>query len=440
MTVNAAGRRVFVGPVEIAGIGGELAAGLNELGVKADVVLAHVHPFAYRETRDGWLLRMWQRLGATRAFFPRRHVLRKALLVALHGLCGWLVLMACMRKYDAFLFLSAQTITNSRLELLLLRWLGKKLIFIYVGSDARPPFMDGGPVSRLPVDPKARASALVDATRRRKQLMKFQESQADFVVNAPATAQFNEKPFINWFSMGIPKSIDVSPVSRPPREGPVRVLHCPSNPALKGSARIRDAVQALQDKGLAVELVEITGVAHARVLDELRQCDIVVDQLYSDTPMAAFATEAAFFARPTIVGGYFSAVAGDYINDGDMPPTLFVPPEEIQSALEQLVLDRTQRESLGMAAYRFVADRWASRAVASRYLQLLEGRPDSSWWCDPAHIVYVQGYGLSEQDAASLAQAMLATAGDASLQISDKPALLAAVHDLAARAPSGVSG
>ena len=48
------------------------------------------------------------------------------------------------RRYDAFVFLYGETITNTGFELTLLRWLGKRTVVVFVGSDARPPYIDGG--------------------------------------------------------------------------------------------------------------------------------------------------------------------------------------------------------------------------------------------------------------------------------------------------------
>ena len=40
------------------------------------------------------------------------------------------------------------------------------------------------------------------------------------------------------------------------------------------------------------------------ILAELARCDFVIDQLYSDYPLPGLATEAAWFGKPTVVGGY----------------------------------------------------------------------------------------------------------------------------------------
>ena len=84
----------------------------------------------------------------------------------------------------------------------------------------------------------------------------------------------------------------------------IRILHSPSSPEVKGTYLIRQAINALKAKGYPIDYVEIMGKPNTVVIAELEKCDFIVDQLYSDTPMSGFATEAAFFGKTAVVGGY----------------------------------------------------------------------------------------------------------------------------------------
>ena len=133
--------------MEIAGVAQGLTAGLRLLGVDARLMLSTPHPFKYGARADSWMLRVWQRMGAARNRTSNPRLLRKLLLVARHDTWGWLVLLQAVFRFDAFIFLYVQTCTNSRAELWLLRRLKKKIVFVYAGSDSRPPYVDG---SRFP--------------------------------------------------------------------------------------------------------------------------------------------------------------------------------------------------------------------------------------------------------------------------------------------------
>ena len=72
-----------------------------------------------------------------------------------------------------------------------------------------------------------------------------------------------------------------------------RILHAPSNPNFKGTEEIRDTIKCLKNENIDFEYIEITNASNEKVLAELNACDLVIDQLYSDTPMATLAAEAA---------------------------------------------------------------------------------------------------------------------------------------------------
>ena len=55
------------------------------------------------------------------------------------------------------------------------------------------------------------------------------------------------------------------------------------------------------NEGLPLEYVEIVGQPNDIVLAEIARSAFVIDQLYSDTPMAGFAAEAARLGKPAIV-------------------------------------------------------------------------------------------------------------------------------------------
>lgn len=414
--------RIFVGPLEIAGIGAGWVQGLRDQGVHADLVCAQSHRFDYgNEPAPARVTRWWMHWGNERARVPRSRPLAKGFAAAMQHALSWAVLAWSMARYDAFVLLYGESITNTRLELPLLRAFGKKVVVVFVGSDARPPYIDGGwfPADR-PCDP----AALRRAARRQQRKVSRLERQADLCVNARATAHFHRKPFVDWFALGIPRR--ASPGAAAPAVPPramLRLLHCPSHPVLKGTARIGEAVARLRARGLPLELVTIDGRPHAEVLEALRTCDLALDQYYSDTPMAAFATEAASLGCAVLVGGYAAACEGGARSALPAPPTRFVHPDAFESALEALATDGAARAALAERARSFVAEHWSPAAVAGRLLCMLRGDIPAAWWCDPSEVAYLQGCGLAEQVVRDRVRALVERFGATALCLEDKPAL-----------------
>lgn len=423
-------RRVFIGPVEIAGIAAGIAHGLRARQVDARLMLSTPHPFKYGDGPDCWLTRVWQGIGAARAATPRRHLLRKTLYSLAHALWGWVVFAHVVASFDACIYLFGETITNSEFELWLLKRLGKRIIFIYVGSDSRPPYMNGVQFPGSVSEGLRQALWLYVLARRTKRRIRLHERYADYLVNSPATAHFHERPYINWFAMGIPRtSIDEPEHSHsvPARTGPVRVLHSPSNPRVKGTAEILAALDRLREKGHLFEFIKIEGMSNEVVLRGLARCDFVVDQLYADTPLAVFATEAAILGKPAVVGGYFADSVPQCLSESELPPSMFVSPRQLESAIERLLVDTDFRQALGARAKQFVLTHWGLSCVADRYLRLLNGDVPSSWWCDPASVNYLSGCGLPEERTKRLVALLVDRFGASALQLDDKPALKAAL-------------
>lgn len=407
------GVKVFLGLYEVAGYYTRLREGFAELGIECCQVDLTDHPFKYDEEKPQrlakWLRAAFRRREAT----PRRQVFSKILWIALQTA----LLIYTILKYDVFVF-AANSQFWRFLHLPIIRWLGKKIVYVSHGTDARPLYMSHKGVGMSPCD-------IVRRTRDQKEVSRGIERYADAIVDLRTVSQFREGPLIDFLRVGLPQGKSVQSLEdSPPRiRAGIRVLHSPSLPKAKGTALIRDAIQRLEAKGYEIEFVEVIGQPHAVVRQELKKCDFVVDQLYSDTPMAGFAAEAAAFGKPAIVGGYAGALTRDTVASGSLPPSHYCLPEEVESAIERLIVDATYRVELGRRAKDFVDSNWTSRNVAERYVRIARGDVPADWLYDPRKVCYVYGAGISKDQARALIRSVIEIGGKESLQVSDKPLL-----------------
>lgn len=422
--------RVCVGVMEVSGLASGLVTGFRALGLHADLVLGYKHPFGY-ETFGGVssVANLWARVGGLRSASKRFFL--KAFWVLLHRVIGWFIFIRCIPSYDVFIFTFGQSFTGGKLELRLLRLLGKKVIFIYAGSDSRPPYLDGGVV---PLDLDSGAVARIARMARKKfRMVRFQEKYADYVINSPSSAQFHSKKFINWFSMGVPvSSVGLECNSSRSSGGVIRILHSPSNPLAKGSDLISSAIESLSRKGYRVELILVSGQPNSVVRDLIKSCDFVVDQVYSDSPMAVFAAEAASLAKPAVVAGYYAKKISSVVPPEDMPPSLYVMPDELELAIERMISSPEFREALGRKAYEFISCRWSCIEVAKRYSSLLTGDVPEAWYFDPSALNYVGGWGISIQRIKFVVSQIIEKYGAEALCLDDQPILKGELCQLAA--------
>jgi len=422
--------RFFLGVAEIGGYYRDLQRGLEELG--HDAVFVDLHPQVYRYEAQlepsrpaAARFAIWTARRDTET--PRNHTIRKVVWRVTSRAARVPLFLWAIATRDVFVYSFATSFFGFR-ELPLLRLLGKRTIFVFHGSDSRPPYLDG---SDMAFDRGLTIEECIALARRKKDTVRTIERYADVIVSNPLSSQLHERPVASFLAIGIPRRAAVG-VDRTAADGDaVRIVHSPTHPEAKGTPAIRTAVDRLRSLGLAVDYVEVTGRPNADVLAELARCDIAVDQLYSDTPLAGFAAEAASFGKPVVVGGYGRDAMIDALAETPFPPVCFCEPEELDKALEQLARDAGARATLGAQARSFLEQHWERREVAARFVRLAEGTAPASWFRDPHDLLYTAGLGLSSERLREILHAVVDSGGREALCVQDKPELERRLLDLA---------
>lgn len=430
-------QRVFIGMTEVAGYYSNLERGLRSLGVDARFFDLSPNPLRFSSRGIlGTLKRPATRASNLRSADPRSlRGIAFRIAAAGYRLVAGVVRIGlfgvAVARYDVFIFHGLDSFLGYR-DLPILKKLGKRVIYVFTGSDHRPPYLNGKWVRR---SGSHDLSWLAEESRRFADRVAIIERYADCIVAHSASAQFHERPFVQFLAIGIPfeppEGDNLDDVVADTSSDRIRILHCPTDPVSKGSDTIRSVIEALRSEGHEIEYVEIAGRPNAEVLDAIRTCDLVVDQLWSDTPMAGLATEAAFFGKPTVVSGYFARDARADLGDGLMPPTSFCPPDGLQDGIRRLIEDRDLRLDLGRRAQAFVTERWTPQAVAARFLRLIDDDVPAEWLYDPMRLRYVLGFGLPEEMVRNAVRTVLQTTGPEGLKVAHNRELEARLLALA---------
>ncbi len=415
--------RVFLGLREVAGFSGRLKKGFEENNVKC--LLLNLRGDAYRHNPDfgqpvSIAAQKLQQAARAFASTPAGLLCRIAFLILRVA-----ILVFSLIYYDAFVFVSGESIFSLR-ELFLYRLAKKRVIFIFLGSDGRPLFLNGFVASR------ARGIAPEECylrSRKQKERIRRIEKYADIVISHPPSSQYLEKPFVPIIRIGMP-SLGASCFSAPAgkMENPgLRIVHAPTFPECKGTAQIRKIVAEVKESGVRVEYIELTGKPHSHVLQELAMCDFVIDELYSDTCLAGLATEAASLGKPSVIGSYADYQSMGLREDDKKPPSVFVRPEEVQSTVKAIVHEKERLITIGNEARRFVIEEWSPKRVAARILKLISGEIPQEWLFDPREITYVHGWGFPVETQRAYLREIMKHHPLTSFGISDKPKLMAAI-------------
>jgi len=226
----------------------------------------------------------------------------------------------------------------------ILKALKKKVVIYYVGSEAR--HVDAF-TQEFGVDASRWGSDIHrDPFNAKLRRVRLDELHADTMYSLRDIAGLQVRPYYHAFlPLDVMGEIETHVCDR---EHPV-ILHAPSRMDIKGTSIITQAIEELRADGLRFEFKVLTNVPRDHILRELRDADIVVDQL--------------FFHGPGVLGAE-AMIAGCALATRiiEPPPAIFAPPlcpirpENVKARLKGLIEDRERR--VRMAAEASV---WARR-------------------------------------------------------------------------------
>ncbi|ODS09946.1 hypothetical protein [Vibrio scophthalmi] len=124
-----------------------------------------------------------------------------------------------------------------------------------------------------------------------KKLSLASDRYADLIFNYPVEQVSYMKSNVCYFPYMIPDELFSELPSKWSDDSKLVVLHSPSSPIPKGTQLVRAAVKKLQQNGYKFEYVELNGVSHEKVIEELKRAHIVLNEFYAFVP-GVFGLEA----------------------------------------------------------------------------------------------------------------------------------------------------
>jgi hypothetical protein len=431
-SADLSSHRILVGPNEIAGVSSRIAKALARAGADVLFFNGHDHPFDPHLEESKNLRRLYKPAVARASRWLSKGGPVALLGLALSGAVKAAAFIKACVWAQTLVMIGGKGFFGGGLEYAFFRLLGKRVVHVFVGTASRPRYLSGyakGVVKDGVVNQRE-LKRLAQRTKRQARRIRGISRHASMVVENPLCGHFQERPFVNWFKLGVP--LDIAALEKKPRvtdatpprvAGKVRVLHSPSRPEIKGSARIQAVMEKLVREGLPLEFRQVTGVPHGQVLHEITQADFVVDQLYSDSPLAGFAAEASAFGKAAVVGGYGWHLFPAFLKPQEMPPTAYCHPDDLENCIRSLTLDPARRETVGRQSRAFLEAQWSEAAFAARFAQIVAGKVPEDWWVAPTDVRYTLGLGLEAAEAQCLIRALLEHYGPEILQLDHLPQL-----------------
>jgi glycosyltransferase involved in cell wall biosynthesis len=277
----------------------------------------------------------------------------------------WGVFLWAVLRYDIFqLYFDGGFLNRTigkRLELPLLKLLGKTVIVSAYGADVRVERTTRalGPYNCCMDCTQRLVACICDEERATKNLTHVHR-YADLTLSMGDMTEYtpgSRNDVFYWsIDLGRWPFVGVSPTS-----DPVKILHAPNHAQFKGSRFLYQAIEDLQKEGHRVELLLVTGMRNDQARELYMQADIVADQFLIGWH-GNFAVEAMALGKPVIA---YIRKPG-YLPESEDCPIVSANPDTLKQALVRLISDPALRSELGIKGRRYVERVFSHERVGAR--------------------------------------------------------------------------
>lgn len=256
--------KVFIGPLEIANFASSLTLALRLQNIKANFYSysTSLHPFGYRTDKMLFLY-------------------KKTPVKGLNRLLRLFYFIKLALKYNTFIFLSPASILNNNLDLPILRFLNKKIIFVFTGCAERDPDFDiKNPdfICNRCQDDNWQIMFLCKQIELKKKIVRKFEKYADAIISQSDSAAFlNEKKPV-WLHV-ICAEPPVKNYLLKFNTDKLVIAHLPSNPLVKQSHVIIPILEKIAGLKNVEVIIKDEYWDRERVLSELDRAHILVDAI-----------------------------------------------------------------------------------------------------------------------------------------------------------------
>lgn len=303
-----------------------------------------------------------------------------------------------------------------------------KKIFVFNGSDARPPIMNGIYINTLSKETPDPLLYLKEQSEITNHCVEIAEAVADKIIAQPHHNSNITKSFANFctLGLGIKEIYNLKP-NETKHNNPERIIiqHSPSNRKGKGSDVILEVINEIKEEGFNIEYREIHNKPHQEVCKGLCEAHILIDQLYSDIPLTAASSEGAFYNCFTIMGGYQLEKTLATMPENLRPNLHYIQPskEELKNILIKAITDRNFRKSEADKQTAFVKQYCTPKSFAERFLKIIKTEAPESWYIKTEEPSIETGCVISKQEMVDNLKCFVSRFGIKATKIKNKKLL-----------------
>ncbi len=168
----------------------------------------------------------------------------------------------------------------------------------------------------------------------------------------------------------VPLRIDTgafTPVYPDPAVDKITIVHAPSNPKIKGTPYVIEAINELKKK-YPIDFILVQNKTQDEARKIYEKADIIIDQLIIGT-YGVFALEGMALGKPVI-----TYIMNDMLKTfPDELPIQNANIDNIKSVIENLIIHPELRKQIGMASRKYVEDYHDYRKIAAYLMKIYQG-------------------------------------------------------------------
>lgn len=335
-------KRIFHGLSEVAGQGC-----LGVAGIRANQREAHMY--------------VWQ---GSKFLYPFDYTLKidknKKFKAPIYAVKALWCFISSLTRYDVFHFHFGRSILLNH-DLWVYHLFGKKVFFEFHGSDLRDAKKFKELNKYSPLSP-------VSNVKFKKRAAKICNSADGIILHDDELLDY--LPVKRCPVYGVPLRTDPTrfvPLYPSEETKCVRIVHAPTNRAIKGTEHILEAIENLKKK-YNVELVLVENRTHEEAKQLYQTADIIVDQLLIGI-YSVFSIEGMLLGKPVV--SYISdAMKASYPEE---LPIVSATIETIETELENLIKDGKLRNQLGKRGRKYAEEYHDYRKIGKMLCDIYDG-------------------------------------------------------------------
>jgi len=270
-----------------------------------------------------------------------------------------------IKNYDIFHFHVGKSFLHHQRDLLILKFLRKKIVVHFWGSEARQ--LDTARKYKYHYSHEIEIDVEKEEEKRRR--IAIWQKYADLLI----VGDYELQEYVPGSEV-LPQTYDIESISKikllSSHKSKIKIIHAPTRTNIKGTKYVLSAVEKIKKeygKQYKIEFILVENIKHLEALRLFGESDLIIDQLLMGS-YGILSIEAMALGKPVLC-----YIRDDLIKNYPNLPILNTNPDNLYKNLKLLIEDEDLRKKLGVQGVKYVKNRHDPVKIAKKLTSLYKG-------------------------------------------------------------------